>query len=336
MIWESTLPTGPSERFDTSELAIQIYRKTTFVQELNCSAAFHKFCGPEDCMMIEGLPVEERQPSQTALGAAGYRAAHQIVEGGAIFTDPLARGMLGAEADSIIAALTADPAQKPAWVFMAARSRFGEDALATAVRRGVRQAVVLGAGLDTFGLRNPHAGQGLRVFEVDHPATQAWKLRRLAEAGFAVPPSLTFAAIDLERQDLGRGLLAAGLEPHRPAFFLWLGVVPYLQHAAIQATLRYIASVPESEVVFDYSEPLENYPPERRADMVALGERAAARGEPWLSHFDPNDIERDLQNFGFVDQEDLNLAEISVRYLGASGSGAAGAGPHVIRARRAT
>lgn len=279
--------------------------------------------------------MEQRQPSQTALGAAGYRAAHQVVDGGAIFADPLAHGMLGAEADAIIAALTADPAQKAVRVFMAARSRFGEDALAAAMGRGVRQAVVLGAGLDTLGLRNPHASLGLRVFEVDHPATQAWKLRRIAKAGLAVPPSLTFAAIDLEREDLARGLLAAGLEPDRPTFFLWLGVVPYLRHAAIQATLRYIASLPDSEVVFDYSEPLENYPADRRTKMVALGARAAARGEPWLSHFDPGDLERDLRNFGFIDQEDLTLADIAVRYAGAPGPSAPGPGPHVIRARRA-
>lgn len=278
--------------------------------------------------------MEDRKPSQTALGAAGYRAAHQSRDGGRIFLDPLARAILGAEADAIIGALTADPAQTPARIFMAARSRFAEDCLAAAVARGVRQAVVLGAGLDTFGLRDPHADQGLRTFEVDHPATQAWKLKRLAEAGLVAPASLTFAAIDLERQELGQGLLQAGFEPHRPAFFLWLGVVPYLRPAAISATLRYIASVPGSEVVFDYSEPLENYPDDRRAEMVARGARAAQRGEPWLSHFDPVEIGRELEGLGLEDQEDLNLAGIAVRYLDASAQVAPGPGPHVIRARR--
>src|SRR6266481_6056031 len=145
--------------------------------------------------------MNERQPSRTALGAAGYRAAHQLLEGGKVFSDPLARTILGDGADAIIAGLSAGPAQQRMRIFMAARSRFAEDCLGVAVSRGVRQAVVLGAGFD----------------------------------------------------------------PVRPAFFMWLGVVPYLGRAAIAATLRYIASVPESEVVFDYSEPLENYPPERRA-----------------------------------------------------------------------
>ena len=210
--------------------------------------------------------MNERQPSRTALGAAGYRAAHQQLEGGKVFSDPLARTILGDGADAIIAGLSADPAQQRMRIFMAARSRFAEDCLGAAVSRGVRQAVILGAGFDTFALRNPYSNLGLRVFEVDHPATQAWKRKRLSEVGLAIPASLTFAAIDFESDDLGHGLRDAGFDPDRPAFFIWLGVVPYLGRAAIAATLRYIASVPESEVVFDYSEPLENYPPERRAD----------------------------------------------------------------------
>jgi len=278
--------------------------------------------------------MEERKPSQTALAAAGYRAAHQVLDGGRIFSDPLACAVLGPEAEVIIGALTADAAQKPTRIFMAARSRFAEDCLSAAVARGVRQAVVLGAGLDTFGLRNPHADQGLRTFEVDHPATQRWKLKRIAGAGLVAPASLIFAAIDLETQDLGHGLLAAGFDPHHPAFFLWLGVVPYLRPAAISATLRYIAGVPGSEVVFDYSEPLETYPADRRAEMVALSARAALAGEPWLSYFDPVGVARDLESLGLTDQEDLDLAGIDIRYLDAPAGGPAGPGPHVIRARR--
>lgn len=279
--------------------------------------------------------MNERQPSRTALGAAGYRAAHQQLEGGKVFSDPFARTILGDDADAIIAGLSADPAQQRMRIFIAARSRFAEDSLGAAVSRGVRQAVVLGAGFDTFALRNPYSDLGLRVFEVDHPATQAWKRRRLSEVGLAVPASLTFAAIDFERDDLGRGLRDAGFDPDRPAFFIWLGVVPYLAKAAIAATLRYIASVPASEVVFDYSEPLENYPPERRAAVVALAAYTAELGEPWLSHFDPREIAQELRGYGFADLEDLDTPQMAVRYLGASAGGPdSGPGPHMIRAAR--
>jgi len=277
--------------------------------------------------------MNERQPSQTALGAAGYRAAHQILEGGKVFSDPLARTILGDGADAIIAGLSAGPAQQRTRIFIAVRSRFAEDCLGAAVSRGVRQAVVLGAGFDTFALRNPYSELGLRVFEVDHAATQAWKRRRLSEVGLVIPASLTFAAVDFESDDLGRGLRDAGFNPDHPAFFIWLGVVPYLERAAIAATLRYIAGIPGSEVVFDYSEPLENYPPERRDEVAALAARTAEVGEPWLSHFDPAEIDRELRGFGFGNVEDLGVSEIAMRYLGAPAGGpSSGPGPHMIHA----
>jgi methyltransferase (TIGR00027 family) len=279
--------------------------------------------------------MNERQPSRTALGAAGYRAAHQLLEGGKVFSDPFARTILGDGADAIIAGLSSGPAHQRMRIFMAMRSRFAEDCLGAAVSRGVRQAVVLGAGFDTFALRNPYSDAGLRVFEVDHPATQAWKRKRLSEVGLAVPPSLTFAAIDFEHDDLGLGLRDAGFDPDRPAFFIWLGVVPYLGRTAIAATLRYIASIPESEVVFDYSEPLENYPPEQRTEIVALGAYTAEIGEPWLSHFDPDEIAQELRGYGFGDIEDLGLSQMAVRYLSAPpGASKSGPGGHMMRAAR--
>ncbi len=117
---------------------------------------------------------------------------------------------------------------------------------------------------------------------------------------------------------------------------MWLGVVPYLERAAIAATLRYVAGVPKSEVVFDYSEPLENYPPERRDAVVALAARTAGIGEPWLSHFDPDEIAQELRGYGFGDIEDLGMSQVAVRYLGAPAD-APGCGPggHLIRAARA-
>lgn len=278
--------------------------------------------------------MEERQPSRTALGAAAHRAVHQTLERGEIFSDPFARAILGDEAGGLIEQYSTDASRRPMRLFIASRARFAEDALSAAVSRGVRQAVVLGAGLDTFALRNPHAPLGLRVFEVDHPATQAWKQERLRRMGVAAPASLTFAPVDFERQGLAEGLRLAGFSPVKPAFFLWLGVVPYLTRDAIWATLRFIAELPASEVVFDYSEPLENYPPERRAHVTAISERVAAFGEPWLSHFDPAEMSKQLRAMGFGEIEDLGLADIAVRYLGARGERKHWAGGHIVRARR--
>ena len=162
------------------------------------------------CPISRDTAVQERQPSRTALGAAGYRAAHQVLEGGKVFSDPFACAILGDVADPIIAGLSAGPAHQGMRIFMAARSRFAEDCLGVAVSGGVRQAVILGAGLDTFALRNPYSNLGLRVFEVEHPATQAWKRKRLSEVNLAVPASLTIAAIDFESDELAHGLRRAG------------------------------------------------------------------------------------------------------------------------------
>src|ERR1700674_2198985 len=214
--------------------------------------------------------MQAGEPSHTARGAAAYRAIHQTLEGGAIFSDPFASKILDDETRARLDETAADPSLRPMRLFIAARSRFSEDTLAACVARGVRQIVVLGAGLDTFALRNPYAGQGVRVFEVDYPATQAWKRQSLAQAGLAIPSSLTFAPVDFERQSLAEGLTAAGFQADRPAFFQWLGVAPYLTREAVSLTLDFIAAVPESEVVFDYAEPFENYPAEGRANEMAV------------------------------------------------------------------
>jgi methyltransferase (TIGR00027 family) len=273
------------------------------------------------------------EPSRTALGAAAYRAIHQTLEGGVIFRDPFAARILDDETRGGLDDMASDLSLRPMRLMIAARSRFSEETLAACVARGVRQVVVLGAGLDTFSLRNPHAG--LRVFEVDYPATQAWKRERLEQAGLAVPDTLTFAPVDFERQSLADGLAAAGFRADRSAFFQWLGVVPYLTREAISQTLDFIAAVPESEVVFDYGEPFENYAEERRANVMAVAERAAARGEPWLSQFDPAEMSDLLRKAGFGVIEDLGMAALSERFYGALKQHARiGPGAHVVRARR--
>jgi methyltransferase (TIGR00027 family) len=278
--------------------------------------------------------MQTGRPSQTALGAAAHRAVHQTLEGGVIFIDRFAADILDDETRARLPAMADDPSHRPMRHFIAARSRFSEDTLAACVARGVRQAVILGAGLDTFSLRNPHADYGVQVFEVDYPATQAWKRERIAQAGLEVPASLTFAPVDFERQSLSEGLAAAGFRSDRPAYFQWLGVVPYLTREAIVATLDFVADMPASEVVFDYAEPFENFSPAVRANLTAIAARAASLGEPWLSMFDPAEMATLLQARRFAHTEDLSRVELADRYYGDFKQGVvAGAGPHLVRAK---
>lgn len=266
--------------------------------------------------------MEAGQPSRTAFSAARYRAAHQVMEGGEIFRDPLALRILGVPPDAEEA-----PGRRAMRLFVAARTRFAEDALAGAVRAGTRQLVVLGAGLDTFAYRNPYPE--LRVFEVDHPDTQAWKRERLRQAEITAPPSLTYVPVDFERETLAGRLV---VEPK--AFFVWLGVVPYLSFEAFDETLGLIADTPRAEVVFDYAMPPSSMSPERRAALEARAARVASIGEPWQTYFLPDELARQLGWRGFGELEDLGPAELAARYFGRPDVPKDTPGGHVIHARR--
>jgi methyltransferase (TIGR00027 family) len=208
---------------------------------------------------------------------------------------------------------------------MATRSRFAEEELARAFEHGVRQYVVLGAGLDTFAYRNPFAE--LRVFEVDHPDTQAWKRERLRHGGIAIPESMRFAPVNFERDTLAHGLEAVGFRHDEPAFFSWLGVVPYLTRDAAFATLRFISGMPlGSGVVFDYAIPRELMNERERRAFDALAERVARAGEPFRLFFDPAQLEIELRTMGFSEIEDRSGADVRARWLGedAQGQGRSG------------
>lgn len=184
--------------------------------------------------------MERAQPSRTAMRAAAHRAAHQIIESGRVFEAPLACAILGSSPATVFGGSLNQPATRAMRLFIAARSRFIEERVRDAITRGLRQYVILGAGLDTFAYRNPF--QALQVFEVDHPSTQAWKRQRLRDAGLVLPPSLSFAPVDFEHDTLADGLRAAGFDETRPALFSWLGVVVYLTREAIFSALSYVAA----------------------------------------------------------------------------------------------
>jgi methyltransferase (TIGR00027 family) len=273
------------------------------------------------------------QASKTAIGAAGHRAAHQILEHGLIFADPLAVPILGPDAEDAIALAKERPERRPLRLFIAMRSRFAEDCARRAVEQGVRQILVLGAGLDTFAYRLEPA-QGLRVFELDHPATQAEKRRRLAEARIAEPAHIAYVAHDFERGSMTDALEAGGLDPRKRTFVLWLGVTPYLTEAAVYATLGELARWPGGiEIVFDYANP-----PDRVTDAAArayheqMAERVAASGEPFRGYFDTPELHGRARELGFARIEDLDRAALVQRYLpDLPVSPRSGAGAHVVR-----
>jgi methyltransferase (TIGR00027 family) len=260
--------------------------------------------------------LAEGRPSRTAQSTANLRAAHQLVDQPRIFDDPLALRIIGAQAEAAVRANAGRGALASFRPFVAVRSRYAEDELARAVQRGVRQYVVLGAGLDTFAYRNPYPVARLRVFEVDHPATQAWKRACLQNAGISVPESLTFAAIDFETQTLAGGLRQAGFKADEPAFFSMLGVAIYLTRDAAMGTLKFVASLPSgTEIVFDYAVAPSTLSESDRNRHDDVARQVAARGEPWRTYFEPPTLAGDLRGIGFTRIEDLGPDEIHDRYF---------------------
>jgi methyltransferase (TIGR00027 family) len=260
--------------------------------------------------------MQEGKFSRTARRVAIRRAAHQLLDHPRVLDDPLALRIIGSEAEQ---ALRSDPKEDHSFsrafrAFMAARSRYAEDELAQAVAQGVRQFVVLGAGLDTFAYRNPYPE--LRVFEVDHPATQAWKREQLREASIAVPPSLTFVPIDFERQTLADGLEQSGFDVNAAAFFSWLGVTPYLTREACMTTLSFIAKMAAgSGVVFDFAVDPALLNAGQRQALDALSQRVARYGEPFQLFFDPGKLQDELKGMGFQRTEFLQGKELNERYF---------------------
>jgi methyltransferase (TIGR00027 family) len=278
--------------------------------------------------------MKPNEPSRTALMIARQRAAHQVLDHGSILFDPFAMKILQEDEKDVLQFANERPLASIGRLFTAARSRIAEDALSGAVERGIRQIVILGAGLDTFALRSPHGARQIRIYEVDHPATQAWKRRRLAEAQLAIAPWLHFVPVDFERDDLGETLVSAGFQQNSPAFFTWLGVVPYLTPDAIGSTLGYMASIQNSEVVFDYMEPPQAFSEEMRELVAKRTEQLEKIDERWASHSEPAGMAAILRSHGFCEIEDINYQEIASRFgRGVQGLAPGQAGLHVVHAR---
>jgi len=240
-----------------------------------------------------------------------------------VFDDPLAVRILGPDADAVLERDRANATTRVASAlraFMAVRSRIAEDRLADAYASGVRQYVVLGAGLDTFAYRNPFAG--LRVFEVDHPATQRWKRDLLLQADIPIPESLQYVTVDFERRPFMDALIESGFDAGAPACFAWLGVSMYLNRDTVIQTVGSIAALPRpSTVVFDYAVAKSELGMMEKLVLSAFEQRVAAIGEPWTCYFEPADLADVLGSVGFNRVDDLGPDAINQRYFSSRADG---------------
>lgn len=257
--------------------------------------------------------MQADKPSQTALRVAIRRAAHVLADPPPILEDQIAVRLIGdrypRDLERAMHRVARDFRS-----YMAARSRFAEDYLAEAVAAGTRQYIILGAGLDTFAYRNPWPD--LQVFEVDFGATQEWKRSMLDEAEISLPENLAFVSHDFEHKTLVHVLTESGFDPMRPAYFSWLGVVPYLSLTAFRTTLRTVASLSGgTAITFDYGHPPESLTAKRREIFDRLANRVAAAGEPFRLFFTPEQIEGELRCAGFQNIEQADHDRLNGLYF---------------------
>lgn len=260
------------------------------------------------------------KPSSQAV--AVWRALHQLLENPAIFNDPVALTILGDAKADVMSKLESyqDPLSTAMRIAIAVRSRFAEDEREKAFQAGADQYVILGAGLDTYAYRSKN--QHERVFEVDLPSTQTMKIARLQQEIIHSTCSVAYVACDFEAGSLEKSLLAAGFDKNQKTFFSWLGVVPYLDAAAIEQTLQFIRSCARgSRLVFDYMVDPNNLSEIEKMTITILSAQLASGGEPLKSFFDSQLLAKKLADSGFTQVEDISSEYLNARYLAAREDG---------------
>lgn len=273
----------------------------------------------------------------SALRVAMARAVHQLLDDPVVFDDPYALEVLPSPVQSM---LQKDPFQfnepvmRSLRAAVVARSRYSEDLLLNSRNMDLRQYVILGAGLDTYALRNED--ESLVVFEVDLHTTQEQKRKAIGGLSSGAN-SVRYVPCDLRKDALLPCLAENGLEAQQPVFVAWLGVTPYLTREQIVETLKSLATLPEgSQIVFDYRVSPEQLPPIERAIESHAANLFAQMGEPWLSSFDPEEMSALLSSIGFTLRENLDASAINHRYFARRKDGlqATGAGFRLLHAVR--
>jgi methyltransferase (TIGR00027 family) len=270
--------------------------------------------------------MKHEQMSSTAEATAAMRAAHLLYHQPVVFNDPYALQLTSPALRQIcqnrffgwlLNRKFISDGLRPITAQIVSRAKYAEEKLEQAVSKGITQYVIISAGLDSFGLRRPDFSTGLQIFEIDHPATQRIKQKRLIEISGASPERVEFLAVDLEKRTIVEALSASSFLKDKRAFFSWLGTVPYLSVEAIFNVLRGLASyaAPGSEIVFDYSIPTDMWALEERKALVRILRIIERRGEALQSFFEPDVFPDDVSHLGYIIFENISPAELNHKYF---------------------
>jgi methyltransferase (TIGR00027 family) len=275
--------------------------------------------------------VRSHRRSRTADAAAATRAAHRLYDQPLVFDDPLARDLTSAGWRRVcdnrflywLVVRTLLRSLRPVGGQVLSRARYAEDSLQEAVAEGIEQYVIIGAGHDSFALRRPDLASHLAVFELDHPDTQRAKRERIAGLGRELPKQLEFVPVDFETEAFDQALARSSFHPRKPAFFSWLGTVPYLTEEAIFGVLSALSSLasPGSQLVLDYAVPDALIDESDRRAVARLRRFTTRRGEPLISSFEPAALCERVGELGYRVMENLAPSEQNQRYFSGRSDG---------------
>jgi methyltransferase (TIGR00027 family) len=277
----------------------------------------HNVSGANLRLRTQGNQIESG-PGHTATLAAVGRTFH-LASDKPLIEDHLALGLAGEAGATLHAELTKQLPEASRVAFglaFAIRARFVEDAVDTAVRDGVGQYVILGAGLDSFAYRRPDPNECLKIFEVDRAGAQAWKRSRLAELDVSIPVSVAFVPIDHETDDLRAGLMDAGFDASAPAIVSAMALTQYLAQPAIEKILNLVGTfAPASRLILTYVVPATELSDLAAAGLAWTMSQAEARGEPFVSLFRPGEIDDLIRRNGFARVDHFGPRELIDLYL---------------------
>ena len=270
--------------------------------------------------------MKNRQRNSTAEVTAAMRAVHLLYHQPVVISDPCALQLtspdLGRVCENrffqwLVRREFISESLRPITAQVVSRAKYAEEKLEQAVSKGISQYVVISAGFDSFCLRRPDFSAGLQIYEIDHPATQQTKQKRLMEMLDHSPKGVEFLAVDLEKQTIADALSVSSFLKDERVFFSWLGTIPYLSKDAVFTVLRDLASFAArgSEIVFDYSIPTYLWPPEERQSLGRIMRIIERRGEPVISFFEPDAFPNQVSPLGYHIFENMSPTELNKKYF---------------------
>lgn len=283
--------------------------------------------------------MENNKGSLTALVSCYARAYHGLTSRKPIFNDYVAPSLLKETEKKLIASNWANASsffdkekseifknqdEKLEWVMntqcipqLVSRARYAEDGLLSAIGRGFKQYVILGAGLDTFALRQEKLPPDFIIYEVDHPETQAFKLNRLQEMGIKIPENLKFVPVDFTKDSLQSELIRNGFDDTKYSYFSLLGVVMYLDKKDFYQLLSLISNMSPngSSLIFDYLDDTAFDDELASKRLIQMRQITAHAGEPIITGFDPFELDIELQDCNMLLYENLAPENIEELYF---------------------